>query len=221
MRKNKKFILIISTAILIAPLIVLAHQPRLVEAGGVIEVKNPEVSQAFYGELKGRYQDFSVKTGQPISLYVNLLVPDLPLVKTDLSVEIFNLIPATTSLAFLDGALFDWTKFYEPFAGDSYLMGPEFKQTVAPGQYLIRVSSPNYKGKYSLAIGEQESFPLNEIWNTLKVLPVLKKDFFNKSPWTMFFNYIGLSLLFVAAVVLIIVFLAWWGIKKYRDKKYV
>ena len=215
MYKEIKIILIFIISIFLIPFAVLAHQPRLVEGSGIIQVKNPEISQAFYGELRGTYQDFKIDSAKPFNLYINVLAPDLPMLKTDMSAEIFKLTPATTSLAVLNGANFNWTKFYEPFAGDSYLKGPEFRREVGAGQYLIRVFSSNYKGKYSLAIGEQESFSLGEAWQTLIILPGLKNTFFNKSPWTIFFNYIGLYLLGLLLVLAMVIFFIWRVIKKF------
>ncbi|MDD2753597.1 MAG: hypothetical protein PHT44_03240 [Candidatus Portnoybacteria bacterium] len=217
MTKHIKAILIISAVVLIAPLIASAHQPRLVETKGLAQVQNPEISQAFYDQLNGTYQDFKIDSAKPFELYANILVPDLPMLKTDMSAEVFKLTPATTSLAVLDGAKFTWAQFYEPFAGDSYLKGPEFKQEVGAGQYLIRVFSSNYKGKYALAIGEQESFPISEMWNTLMVLPTLKSDFFNKPVWTIFFNYIGLFLLIAILILAAIAYFAWRGTRKHKN----
>ena len=214
MSNKIKILIVSSVAFMFLPLIALAHQPRLVESRGIIQVQNPEISQAFYGQLDGIYQDFKINSAESFNLYVNILAPDLPMLKTDMSMEVFKLMPATTSLAVLDGVNFNWTKFYEPFAGDDYLKGPEFRREVSAGQYLIRVFSSNYKGKYSLAIGEQESFSLDDIWQALTILPTLKKDFFNKSPWTMFFNYIGLYLLGTLLVLAAVIFLVWRGIKK-------
>ncbi|KKT24618.1 MAG: hypothetical protein UW11_C0043G0006 [Parcubacteria group bacterium GW2011_GWA2_43_9b] len=217
---NKITIFIISSvAFTFLPLIALAHQPRLVESNGIIQVKNPEISQAFYGQLNGIYQDFKIDSAEPFNLYVNVLAPDLPMMETDMSAEIFKLTPSTTSLAVLDGDKFNWTKFYEPFAGDNYLKGPEFRQEVGEGQYLIRVFSSNYKGKYSLVVGEQEFFSLGEYWQTLTILPALKKDFFNKSLVTMFFNYIGLYLLGVLLILAAVIFFIWRTIKRYKKAK--
>lgn len=221
MPKNLSTILIISVSFFIAPIIALAHQPRIVESSAIIQVSNPEVSQAFYGELKGLDQSFSVNFDRPATLYANILVPDLPMAKTNMSLEIFKLTPATTSIAFFSGDNFTWTKFYEPFAGDDYFKGPEFKQTVPAGQYLVRVSSPNYKGKYSLAIGEKESFPPGEMWNALLALPTIKSDFFGKSVWTIFFNYIGLMVLAVLLILMAVIFVIWRAIKQYENKKLI
>lgn len=218
MSKKTKFIFIVSVICLATPLAVLAHQPRLVERGAIIQIQQAEVSQAFYGELAGSWQDFKIVVEEPFNFYAGILVPDLPMIKTNLSLEIFQLNPATTSLAFLDGAKFNWTALREPFAGDDYFKGPEFEQALVAGQYLIRVASPNLKGKYTLVVGRQESFPPGEIWKTLKVLPTLKSDFFNKAPWTMFFNYIGLMMLAALLVVVVVVFLAWRLIKSLKNR---
>lgn len=218
MTKHIRATLIISAAILILPFITLAHNPRLVESAGTVQVQNPEISQAFYGQLNGSYQDFRIDSASPFNLYANILVPDLPMVKINMSIEIFKLEPATTSLAFLEGARFTWMQFYEPFAGDKYFKGPEFSQEVGAGKYLVRVSSPNFKGKYVLAIGQKEAF-LSEAWDTLMVLPTIKNAFFNKSPWTMFFNYIGLFLLAAILILAAIAYFAWRWIIKHKGKK--
>jgi hypothetical protein len=193
---------------------VLAHNPRIVEPGGIVLVQNPEISQAFYGELKGFYQDFKINSDKPFNLYVNILAPDLPMVKTNMSIEVFRLEPSTTSLAVLDGANFQWEQFYEPFGGDNYFKGPEFNQSVPAGKYLIRVFNSNYQGKYSLAIGENESFTPKEIFKTIILLPQLKKDFFDKSPWTAYFNYTGIFLLAFLLILFLAVFFIWYQHKK-------
>lgn len=67
-----------------------AHQPRLetgkfVSLENPIIVENPEISQAFYGELEGNPDYFQIKSDQPFQLYVNLLVPTTPGQEVNLS----------------------------------------------------------------------------------------------------------------------------------------
>jgi len=38
----------------------------------MVEVKNPEISQAFYGELKGRSAEFRIQSGTDFRLYVGV-----------------------------------------------------------------------------------------------------------------------------------------------------
>ena len=172
-----------------------AHQPRLVKSNETI-VKNPEISQAFYGELKGEPNHFIIESDSVFKFYAGILVPDLPGANTSISV----LIKRTSAeggpeeiVSLLDGSNFKWKKFHEEFANDDYLWGPEYRNTEAPaGKYTIEVFSAENKGKYSLAIGETEKFPLSEILNTIITLPQIKSEIFGKSMLTSFFNPIGL-----------------------------
>jgi len=145
----------------------------------------------------------------------------LPDINKDINVLIYKESGSgNLPISLLDGANFNWTDFYEPFGGDNYYMGPEFEKDVESGKYLILViascrpglvdpasSQCLNRGKYSLAIGRQEKFPPKEILNTIFLLPQLKKDFFNKSPFTAYFNYIGIFLIAVIIIITILLFI--------------
>lgn len=188
---KKNYILLILILIVILPYKAFAHQPRIV-SGNLVEINNPEVSQAFYGELKGTSTEFEIKSDKNFNLYVGLLVPDIKNVKKDISAEIYRLKDdGKEILASLDGSKFKWTPFYEEFAKDNYFWGPEFNATssekgvdlkgqpVPAGDYIISVYSPTNSGKYSLVTGYEETFPIKEIINALFVIPILKINFFN------------------------------------------
>ncbi len=216
MNNKLKTSLLFSAIFLLLPLIVSAHNLRLVKDGEPVLVQNPETSQTFYGELKGEAQIFEIDSDKDFNLYVGVLVPKLPEANKGILAEIYRSLESGLELiTALDGTRYNWTEFYEPFGGDDYWQGPEMRQNVPAGKYIIRVfSDPGNQGKYSLAIGEIESFPPKEIWNTLITLPVLKKDFFNKNPLTMFWNYIGLGLLIILIFLIVIVYLFKKIIKK-------
>jgi len=200
-----------------------AHQPRLVAGGApTINVENPEISQAFYSELKGQIQIYEINSDKDFLLYVNLLVPKTPQAKTDFWAVILKDEPGQAQwLGELDGTKFKWQEFYEKFAGDNYLKGPEFEKQVPAGKYFVRVLSFNSnQGKYVLAIGKEEKFPLKEILNTIKLLPALKKDFFGKSPLTAYFNLTGLFLLGCLVVLTGIIFGLWLILRKRKTKTY-
>lgn len=178
-----------------------AHQPRIVGSQGTVEIKNPEVSQAFYGVLEGRAEYFKIESDKPFKLYLNLLVPDAPGAAKEVSAEVR--MESGKSLFFLDGAGAPWVKFHEDFANDDYLKGPELLSTEVPaGVYDIQVYSPNNTGKYVLAVGEIEKFPVGETLNTVFILPQLKAKFFDKSPWSAFSNKIGLMVFGPIAIIL-------------------
>ena len=179
-----------------------AHQPRLVYDQERITINKPEISKAFYGELKGGPITYKIDSKVPFKLYVGLLVPDLKGVEKDISAKIyFN----NRLLFALNGQPFKWKPFYEEFGGDNYYSGPERTIKAAAGSYLIKVFSPDNKGKYVLAVGDKESFPPGEIFHTLIVLPQLK-PFFEKSPLTGYFNIIGIF--FLIMLITFVLFVA-------------
>ncbi len=196
----------------------VSHLPRIVEYEQIINIKDPEISQAFYAELKGSPTKYEIHSDIDFLLYVNLLVPDLASNRTDF-VAIGMKVShdgSTEDIFILDGKDHYWEEFFEPFAGDNYLMGPEYEKEVPPGLYRIEISNSDNMGKYVLSIGKKEVFTFGEIINTIKVLPVLKKDFFEKSPLTAYFNIIGLFFLIPILLFLLIIFVIWFAIRKKR-----
>jgi hypothetical protein len=179
----------------------LAHQPRLIDDRPSIEVRNPEISQAFYARLAGNPQSYYIRSDVPLRLYVNLLVPDIAGIDTDYEAVISRETGSGEEvLARLDGKAYEWRPFFEPFGGDHYLLGPEYDEPMPAGTYIVTVSSPDCAGKYALAIGKTEKFPPKEIARTIVALPQLKK-YFGKSPWTAYFNLSGAFLLVAVGAV--------------------
>ena len=213
---KKTFLLIIALLFFFVPC-AFAHQPRLVENEDYIVVQNPEISQAFYAELKGKPQTYEINSDKDFVLYANILVPDISGIEKNVSFEIYKTEAKKNDLLLrrLDGENFEWTSYYEEFAGDNYFKGPEFKEDVVSGKYLIKVSSPDNLGKYVLAIGDIESFTPKETLKTIKDLPKLKK-YFDKSPLLMFCNLIGLFLLAALAVLIIFAYIVYRVIKRLK-----
>jgi hypothetical protein len=181
-----------------------AHQPRLVGEKNMIEVTDPEISKAYYGKLVGSQAVYHIKANAPFNLYVNVLVPKAKDAKKDISARILK---NGAEIGILDGVNYDWKEFYEPYGGDYYYQGPEFKKYVEAGDYKIEVYNSNNFGKYSLAIGEKESFPFTEIVKTMLVLPVLKYEFFGKSILEIIFSRVGLIYGIVLLFIIFIIFL--------------
>ncbi|MFH1575362.1 MAG: hypothetical protein ABIB55_00240 [Candidatus Nealsonbacteria bacterium] len=193
---------------------ILAHQPRIVYDEKLIKVENPEVSQAFYGELKGESVYYQIEERDNFNFYIGLLSPQIEGADKDFSVEVSM---GEEIIFVLDGTSQEWELFYEEFGGDYYYEGPENKISAGPGVYTLKVFSPDNRGKYVLVVGEKEEFPLKEIFNTIKTLPKLKGDFFEKSPLTAFFNIIGLFTFGPIIFILVIIF----SILLYRKRKKV
>ncbi|MCW3489051.1 hypothetical protein [Dethiobacter alkaliphilus] len=197
-------LLILTCLLVIAAKPAEAHQPRLVTED-TVTVKKPEVSQAFYGTLQGRPAEFLIEEQEEFDLFVSILIPDLPDSRRDFMVNVYKTGDDGNALLFgLDGKEHNWEPFFEPFVADNYFQGPEKKDTVPAGVYRIVVSNPDNSGKYVLSVGEEESFTLTETAQTIRRLPAVKR-FFEKSPWTAYFNLVGLfmllSLLFVSAAI--------------------
>ncbi len=202
-RKSRSFkTLLLVCLLLAAGPTALAHLPRLVTEDQAVEVQNPEVSQAFYARLRGNPAVYEIRAPGKFLLYVNLLVPDLPGIDTEISARVILVGEEKDEelISLLDGENSRWEPFFEPFAGDRYLMGPEFEKIVPSGHYRIEVFSPHNTGRYVLAVGKREEFTLAETLHTIKTLPALKRDFFGKSPLTAFFNLVGLFMLITGAI---------------------
>lgn len=201
------------------PFAVSAHQPRIVEGNAVVQIQNPTVSQAFYGNLQGQAHDFKINLSEKQRIYLGVLVPDIPNIQKNILVEI-------TSSAdkyfyyFLDGSLFKWERFYEKFAGDYYYKGPEAKLNLEKGEYNIKMFNFNNTGKYVLVVGDKEEFPLKEVFNSLIIFPELKTKFFEKSVFSIFLNKVGFYFLFpIMVVFLLILTLIIFIIVYYKRKK--
>lgn len=188
----RNLLIIIPVLFLIMPGRALAHQPRIVHED-LTEITNPEVSQAFYGELHGAQAEYRINSARDFRLYIGILVPDVPNIRKDIAAEIYRLKDgAKETVALLDGSRFKWTPFYERFAGDNYFWGPEYAaddsqkavvlkgRLVPGGDYRIRVFSQNNQGKYVLVVGDLEEFPPKEMLSALSIVPQLKLRFFGE-----------------------------------------
>lgn len=196
---------------------ITAHQPRIVyqqqlSIKSPLLIENPEISQAFYAELKNAPEYYRIRSAEEFNLYLNILSPDIKNSEKDFSVKILG-----RNIS-LNGENFRWTNFYEEFAGDNYWKGPEYENIIEPGEYIIRVSSPDNKGKYVLAVGKIESFSFRETISTLLAMPKLK-IYFEKSILTSFSNVIGLFLLISMIFIGSIVFLVFFIKRKISKKK--
>jgi len=220
------------------------HQPRIVEGEDITQVQNPEVSQAFYGELKGKPAYYQITSEDSFKLYIGILVPDLESIGKDVSVEITREQAHPEEAAkqeakkeemyvVLEGTEYEWTRWYEPFGGDWYWEGPELRSNppeeelpegveIGRGVYTLKVFSPDNEGKYVLAVGEREEFPLTEMVQTLFVLPKLKTEFFERSPCSAYYNLVGLFLLIgigiLAGIIVVIVLITKRALRRSKLK---
>lgn len=199
--------------------IAFAHQPRIVYKQQIpqtnpILIKNPEISQAFYAELKGQPEYYQIISEKELHLYIQILSPKVTGAKKDFQAEV---IKDSNVITRLNDANSVWTEFYEPFVGDSYWKGSQFSQQVTQGEYWIKVYNPENRGKYVLVVGRAEAFPINETLKLVISLPQLKQ-YFGKSGFTAFFNLVGLFFLIQIVIFGVVIWGLLWVTRKVKKK---
>ncbi len=149
---------ILGLALLCIPLISSAHQPQIVEGERPATViESPEISKAYYGQLTGETHVFTIDAHEPFDFYMNVLVPDVPGVKGDVSAALINPADPEIPLAIVGGFNAQWDRFYEESAQDNYFQTTPYRAKLPPGEYEIRVWSSNNDSAYGLVIGEDEA----------------------------------------------------------------
>ena len=123
------------------PSFAFAHQPRLVYLQpSLVNINSPELSQAFFDELKGAPRDYFITSDKDFKLYINLLVPELANLNGRYSANVYLMSGENEDkIATLDGASSDWSPFFEDYGRDYYLKGPELTRDVLAGKYKIEV----------------------------------------------------------------------------------
>lgn len=195
------------------PLLVLAHLPAVVDpqnVDDVIVVEQPEISFAYYGELKGFPHTYEINATDTFTLYTQILEPDYNEPLKNHSVIIVRQrdngrgVEEVMRLPAADGP---WEPWFEPFGGDRYLLGPEYEALLGPGVYRIEVSTPSNSGKYALAIGKIEDFSDLGYFGTIARIYEVKR-FLGKSPLAIFetpFVYVPTIL-----VILLVLGIYWY-----------
>lgn len=188
--------------ILLSTLSALAHQPVIV-GKDVITIEKPEISRAFYHELTGEPRSYYVKADKPFDLFVGLLVPRNTNPNGRYSARVYSLAEGKrTLLADIKADSIAWKEMYEPFGGDHYLTGPDWKRNVPAGQYEIEVYSQDNRGKYALVVGEGEFWGPKEILSVYTEVPKLKAGFFGSNPLSFLVTPFGLVLVVIAGAVI-------------------
>jgi hypothetical protein len=215
MKKRGNWLLLILIFIFLFGLqFISAHQPRIIyDKTNVYEnILNPEISQAFYGELRGNPDYYFINSTSDFVLYLNILSPDINNARKDFSFEIFSKNGNIT----VNGT--NWKKFYEEFGGDNYWKGPEFEKNVSTGFYIIEITNPENEGRYSLAVGKIESFPFGESVKAIFSVIRLKHDFFNKSYFAFFEGIIGKMIGGIFLITAFIIWLVIFLVKRHKKK---
>ena len=185
----------ICTSLIITLLLIIviksseAHQPVLNSEKSNSEepyiIEEPEVSKAFFAELKGEPHYYRIDSNTKFKFYAGITTPKIdncPLTKKfsfDVLDSDFELIKKK------DGEKFNWWAWYEKHGEKWYWIGPEvgekFKSNrdYNKGTYYIRVFNQNNTGQYVLAVGDIESFPISVIIKMLFTLPSINSAFWD------------------------------------------
>ena len=159
-----------------------AHQPHVVGDAARVGVSDPEISKAYYGRLPGVPARYEIVSRRPFTLYAQITVPDIRGARRDYrDYRLTILGPGGQLLAQLSTPTSHWKRFFEPFGGDHYLTGAEYRRHVPAGHYIVQVSRSGNRGIYALAIGEAEQWGPIEALSALMALPTIKHDYFHQS----------------------------------------
>lgn len=169
-------VMLLLSLVLAAPAI--AHQPHVVGDAVRVVVRDPEVSKAYYARLPGVPARYEISSRRPFILYAQITIPDIAGGRRDYRLTILG---PTGQLAQLTTPAAQWKQFFEPFGGDHYLTGPEFRRRVSAGRYTVEVDRPGNRGTYVLAIGEAEVWGPAAAVSALFALPSIKHDYFHQS----------------------------------------
>lgn len=212
---KKKFLFFIVFLFFIFADTASAHQPRLVYLQkGSVQISNPEISQAFYDELKGAPKDYFINSDKDFELYLSLSVPEIANRDGRYSANVFLVAgDSETPVATLDASSVEWKGFWAPFGRDYYLQGPELDKQVPAGKYKIEVFSlgrsptgeaVDNQGKYVLTVGKKEVFDFPAIANVFWQIPLLKITFFKTDILQFFLTPFGIGGIGVVGAFLVL-----------------
>jgi uncharacterized membrane protein len=235
----KIFFIIVVLAFILSIISLSKAQQLHVVTSSTTKVQNPEISQAFYGQLNDTKNTFEIDSDKPFQLYVGLMIPDTKDVQKNISLNISSLIETpgengetmqkNTTLAMLDGTKSDWTSYYDPITGNKYLKGPEYNSSgdgttsgnteLQPGKYYIQILNMDDNGKYVLSVGNNKKNTLEEMLNNLQAIPKVEMTFWGKSIVAAYFNMVGLFILSSVMIVVLIVLIIRNGWIRKKNKK--
>ncbi len=204
----------------VMPVSVSAHVPVIVTQDSLHDIKQvsaPEASQAFYGSLSGFPHTYEIRTKEPFTLHVEVLIPDIESADTIVSGIIIKetgnrgRVEEVARLLARDAS---WETFYEPWGGDRYRRGGSFEREVEPGVYRIEVSTPDNLSPYVLVIGKEEGILDVGYFETLRRL-IEVKHFYGKSA----FRIVESPLVYVPLLIIALAIGLFFAIRRWKKKR--
>jgi len=211
--KRKKLYLFIFSFLFIAGN-ASAYQPKLAYLQtGDIQIANPETSQTFYDELKGKPRDYFITSDKDFELDLSLSVPEVANRDGKYSLDLIWVDNGSQKVSSFDGSVSSWDSFYDSSTRDYYLKGLDSSGQLAAGKYKIEVYSKDNQGKYILTVGKKESADLLSSLNVYWQLPLLKVTFLKTSVLQFFltpYGIIGIGVIgSIIILILLINYLIW------------
>lgn len=185
-----------------------AYQPKLTYLqSGDIQITNPETSQTFYDELKGKPRDYFITSNKDFELDLSLSVPEVANRDGKYSLDIIWVDNDSQKISSFDGSASSWDSFYDSSTRDYYLKGLDSSAQLAAGKYKIEVYSKDNQGKYILTVGKKEFANFISVLNIYWQLPLLKAAFLKTSVLQFFLTPYGVAGIGVIGGILILLVL--------------
>jgi dipeptidase E len=181
---------------------------------GEILINYPEISQFFYDELKNSPRKYLINSDEEFNLNASILVPQAVNKKGRYFAKLVQQRDGKElEIAELSGSV-GWSDFYSEFDREWYFKGPELRQTLSAGNYILEIYSEENKGRYVLNIGENKVFEIKQILNSFWQLPWMKmtfsgtgvEQFFMTPSGIIFVSLVGGFLIFIAFIYYLIGF---------------
>ena len=208
-------IILLVLLFLYAPL-ALAHEPVFPQPESsrtTLPLEERQVSQAYYGTLTGVPHTYTFTVSEDEPFHLQLLLPDTKNILDEQYEPKAILVKRTTrgvrEIFRLSAGESDWPSFYEFWAGDRYLRGPEKDLTLDAGEYILEISTADNYAKYVMVVGSEERISLHYFKTVAGVYKV--KQFFGKPAVTVLQSPIVL----VPLLLIIIVGFWYWRKEKH------
>jgi len=121
-------------------------------------IDDPELSQAFFGELQDFPHTYEIRADKSFTLYTQIRVPELESSKNNVSGIIIKeqkkgRVEEVARFLALDA---QWAVHKDTLIGEEYREGAQFEKELGPGVYRLEVHTPDNLEKYILRVGKKE-----------------------------------------------------------------
>ena len=165
-----------------------AYVPQIVvqeSLHDITVIDDPELSQAFFGELQDFPHTYEIRADKSFTLYTQIRVPELESSKNNVSGIIIKeqkkgrVEEVARFLA--EDAL--WTVNKDRLIGEEYREGAQFEKELGPGVYRLEVHTPDNIEKYILRVGKNEDMNIGYFELLGRIIDV--KKFYETSAFWM------------------------------------